>query len=221
MTVQRQIMFKLIALLVLGLLCAVFAPRASAQVAQNGQNAHNPPAGSEILAPVANPADGPVAVTPINIHANASNATNENMGEGVEILPIQDDYFNRDPEPVPEFSWANYFLVIGAMFLLLAVLWFVVWSLKKRNALPGANILARNAFKVEASLPLGSRRALILVRFMNGRYLLGVTDQQINLIKELADDESLPAPGVNQPQTDAPAGGFAALLKKASQKGDA
>jgi len=161
--------------------------------------------GSEILAPVVRgDSENPAPVVPI------TNATEE--------LPPVDNYFKSQPESSAAFSWSNYFLVIGAMFLLLGLLWFVVWTLKKRNALPGGTVISRNAFKIEASLPMGTRRALVVVRFLNSRYLLGVTDQQINLIKELEElENALPEA---TPANPASVKTFAAMLKKASQKSD-
>ena len=128
-----------------------------------------------------------------------------------------DDYFKSQPESNSEFSWSNYFLVVGCMFLLLALLWFAVWALKKRNAFPGRPGFSKNTFKVESSLPLGSRRALMVVRFANSRYLLGVTDQQINLIKELNQENAIPE---ENPASPSPVKAFAAILENASQKSD-
>ncbi len=166
--------------------------------------------GSEIIAPVIGPeqkAEFTEQVVSGVMHSNATVA--ENIG-------LQDSYFSEqaNTNADAEFSWGNYFFVVGFMFLLLGILWFAVWYLKKRNAAPGASLFAPTAFKIEASLPLGGRRALVLVCFLNSRYLLGVTDQQINLIKELngTDEVQAPIPSKNS--------AFAALMKKVSQKDD-
>lgn len=167
-----------------------------------------PDSGSEIITPVIGPEQEVELTDQVVSDMIRSNAT------AVENIGLQDSYFSEQKNADAEFSWGNYFFVVGFMFLFLGILWFAVWSLKKRNAVPGASLFAPNAFKLEASLPLGGRRALVLVRFLNHRYLLGVTDQQINLIKELTgtDEVQAPIPSKN--------GAFAALMKKVSQKND-
>ena len=178
-------------------LCAIPSPATAGNQPETG--------GGGIMTPVIR-ADGenPAPVTPL---ANASK----------ETPPPADDYFKSLPENNSEFSWSNYFLVVGCMFLLLALLWFAVWALKRRNVLPGGSALHKNTFKVESSLPLGSRRALMVVRFANSRYLLGVTDQQINLIKELNQENAVPE---ENPASSSPVKAFAAILENASQKSD-
>ncbi|MBQ4132694.1 MAG: flagellar biosynthetic protein FliO, partial [Desulfovibrionaceae bacterium] len=63
------------------------------------------------------------------------------------------------------------------MFLLLGALWFAAWIYRKRRGIPGSPLFAGGGMRLEAALPLGGRRSLVLVRFLNSRYLLGVTDQ--------------------------------------------
>ena len=85
------------------------------------------------------------------------------------------------------FSWGGYFQAIGVLLLLLAILWGVVWLVRKYgkfNFLPQPGALPRDALRMEAQLPLGPRRSLVVVRFLNKRLLLGVTDHQINLLQE-------------------------------------
>ena len=52
----------------------------------------------------------------------------------------------------------------------------------RRLILSGA--LPRGALVREAQLPLGPRKGLMVVRFLNKRLLLGVTDQRITLLSE-------------------------------------
>lgn len=160
---------------------------------------------NEILEPVVQPEDTYTPSIP------ATNATNETQ-------PNHDIYFAEEIESSSEFSWANYFLVIGVMFLALGILWFFVWTLKKRNLLPGGGLLSRNTFKIESSLPLGKQRSLLVVRFLDSRYLLGVTEHQITLIKEL----ETPTETTEKPMqaSSSKAVAFAEMLKNSSQKSD-
>lgn len=91
------------------------------------------------------------------------------------------------------FSWGGYMQAVGILFLLLAVLWIAVWLVRrygKFNFLPRPGALPRGALLMEAQLPLGPRKGLMVVRFLNRRLLLGVTDQQITLLtEEQAQDE--------------------------------
>lgn len=137
---------------------------------------------------------------------NASRLNATTMGEA-------DAYFQKEGEDAA-FSWSGYFMAIGALLLVLGLLWLVVWALRKRGALPGMARLGRNSFKVEASLPLGPKKNLVLVRFLNSRFLLGVTDHQITLIKEVEGQDAH-----GKPNTDN-ASSFSELLQQASQKND-
>lgn len=84
-------------------------------------------------------------------------------------------------------SWSGYFQALGTLFLLLAALWLLVWLLRrygKFRFLPRAGALPSGALQVEAQLPLGPRKGVMVVRFLDKRLLLGVTDQQITLLTE-------------------------------------
>ena len=85
------------------------------------------------------------------------------------------------------FSWGSYIQAVGIVFFLVAVLWLAVWLARrfgKFNFMPRPGSLPRDALVMEAQLPLGPRKGLMVVRFLNKRLLLGVTDQQITLLTE-------------------------------------
>lgn len=85
------------------------------------------------------------------------------------------------------FSWSGYAQAVGILFLLLAALWLAVWLLRRYgrfNFLPRPGALPRGSLVMEAQLPLGPRKGLMVVRFLNKRLLLGLTDQQITLLSE-------------------------------------
>ncbi len=84
-------------------------------------------------------------------------------------------------------SWSGYFQALGTLFLLLAALWLLVWLLRrygKFRFLPQPGALPRSALHLEAQLPLGPRKGVMVVRFLDKRLVLGVTDQQITLLTE-------------------------------------
>lgn len=93
----------------------------------------------------------------------------------------------------PFFSWGGYFQAIGFMCLLLGLLWLAIWAVRRSGrfnflTVPGA--FPRDGLRLEAQLPLGGKKNLVVVRFLNRRILLGVAEQQITLLKEteLYDD---------------------------------
>lgn len=85
------------------------------------------------------------------------------------------------------FSWGGYFQALGFLCLLLGLLWFAVWLIRKYgrfNFLPKPGSLPRNSLVMEAQMPLGPKKGLMVVRFLNRRLLLGVTEHQISLLTE-------------------------------------
>lgn len=85
------------------------------------------------------------------------------------------------------FSWSGYVHAVGILCLLLAALWLVLWLVRRYGRfsfLPRPGALPREALVMEAQMPLGPRKGLMVVRFLNTRLLLGVTEQQICLLKE-------------------------------------
>lgn len=85
------------------------------------------------------------------------------------------------------FSWGGYFQALGFLCLLLGLLWFAVWLIRKYgrfNFLPKPASLPRNSLVMEAQMPIGPKKGLMVVRFLNRRLLLGVTEHQISLLTE-------------------------------------
>lgn len=94
------------------------------------------------------------------------------------------------------FSWSGYFQAIGILCLLLAALWFAVWCIRrygKFNFLPRPGSLPKDSLIMEAQMPLGPKKGLMVVRFLNKRLLLGVTEHQISLISEEKAENERPA----------------------------
>lgn len=85
------------------------------------------------------------------------------------------------------FSWGGYFQAIGLMCLLLAALWGAVWLVRrygKFNFIPSPVALPRDALRMEAQLPLGAKKGLAVIKFLDRRLLLGITEKNIVLLKD-------------------------------------
>lgn len=94
------------------------------------------------------------------------------------------------------FTWGGYIQALGILCLLLAILWFAVWCLRrygKFNFIPRPGNLPKDALIMEAQMPLGPKKGLMVVRFLNRRLLLGVTEHQISLITEENSSHERPA----------------------------
>lgn len=129
------------------------------------------------------------AASALFLAARAAHAETPAAGGGIAAA----DAAAAAGNPAPLFSWGGYFQAIGFMCLLLALLWFAVWVVRRSGKfafLPMPGALPRDALRMEAQLPLGAKKNLLVVRFLNRRLLLGVTDQRITLLKEteLHDD---------------------------------
>ena len=220
----RQFFFGIRPPLLVLLLCALLAgPVPAWAVAGAGTDAQ-PAAPSAVPAEL--PQSEPLSPLPANAATppdSSEDAGAKQLAQDAEPAPSDkegsapaDAYFStaHTAEPAPEFSWGNYFFAVGFMFLMLGLLWFAAWFLKKHKAVPGASLFSSGAIRLEAALSLGGRRTVILVRFLNNRYLLGVTDHQITLLKEF-DNADFP----EEPQLTK-GGPFSAFMKKAGQKYD-
>lgn len=110
--------------------------------------------------------------------------------------------------PSVEFSWSGYFEAIGIMLILLAALWGVLWLVRKYarfRFMPAPGSFPRNGLHIESQLPLGPRKGLFVVRFLNERLLLGVTDQSISLLKATPlHDPDRYEPDPDQPDSGKP-----------------
>ncbi|MDR1857809.1 MAG: flagellar biosynthetic protein FliO [Desulfovibrio sp.] len=116
----------------------------------------------------------------------------------------------------PAFSMSGYLQAIGTLFALVVVLCVAVWLIRRYGRfsfLPRPGALPKGSLVMEAQLPLGPRRGLMVVRFLNRRVLLGVTDQQISLLTEepVHHDSACPS-------HERDAGGFQAVLDRAADE---
>ena len=88
-------------------------------------------------------------------------------------------------------GWGSYLQSIGILLLLLAALYGLLWLVKRYGVLKGFKGKRGNTISldVEERFHLAPKKQLVVVRFLNKRLLLGVTDHQINLLSETEADE--------------------------------
>lgn len=86
---------------------------------------------------------------------------------------------------IPAFSWGSYFQAIGIMLFLLLIFWYVLKIVKKvgnGRFLPNQKLLPKDSMYLEGQLPLGPGKTLVVVRVLNERLVLGITEKNINLL---------------------------------------
>ena len=98
--------------------------------------------------------------------------------------------------------------MVGALFLIVAVLLGGYWLLRRFGPRGGLG-LARGELKLEGQLSLGPKRHVVVVRFLNRRMVLGVTEQHINLLTEVEAGDD-----------DKEKSNFSSTFKKAQAKDD-
>lgn len=79
------------------------------------------------------------------------------------------------PDPISIQSVSQ--MVIG-LVLVIALILFLAWALRRLNAVPGQS----GKMRVIATLPLGARERAILVQVGEEQLLLGVTSQSVNIL---------------------------------------
>ncbi|SIN88691.1 flagellar protein FliO/FliZ [Halodesulfovibrio marinisediminis DSM 17456] len=104
------------------------------------------------------------------------------------------DIVNGTSPAVPEVvGWGSYIQSIGILLLLLGALYGLLWFVKKVGMNKGFRGKKGDqiTLNVEERFHLGPKKQLVVVRFLNKRLLLGVTDHQINLLSETeAEDDT-------------------------------
>ncbi|HHY17296.1 MAG TPA: flagellar type III secretion system pore protein FliP [Firmicutes bacterium] len=107
--------------------------------------------------------------------------------------------------------------VLGLLGLLIVFALFAV-GLRKRRFMPGGS---RLHLQIIDSLPLGKDRAICIVKAGQSHFLLGLTDHQISVLKEITNDE-LDSVSERQILDDPPTAGncdfFSGFMAKVSQR---
>ncbi len=88
-----------------------------------------------------------------------------------------------------EYGWGAYFQAIGVVFLILAVLAGGFYLLKRVGPRAGLGRLSQSTLRLEGQLSIGPKKSVVVVRFLNKRLVLGVTDTTINLLTTETDYE--------------------------------
>lgn len=83
-----------------------------------------------------------------------------------------------------EFGWGGYFQALAAVFLILGALAFAFYILKRYGRRAGLSVFNRDDLEIEGQLAIGPKKNVVVVRFLNKRLVLGVTDSNINLLTE-------------------------------------
>ena len=84
------------------------------------------------------------------------------------------------PAGPPEIAWP----AIAAVLLLTAAATLVQWWLKRRGLVP----TTINPIKVVALRSLGGKRSVAVVEVENQRFLLGLTDESVSCLSQLASE---------------------------------
>lgn len=95
--------------------------------------------------------------------------------------------FPSSQETIPSFGWGNYFQGIGLMLLLLFAFWYILKLMRKYGNgrfLPNQKLLPRDSMYLEGQLPLGQGKSILIVKVLDERLVLGVTEKNINLLSK-------------------------------------
>jgi len=75
--------------------------------------------------------------------------------------------------------------VTGVLCLLIAVILVGFWALRRFGRRAGLGLFGSGDLKIEGTMGLGAKKSIVVVRFLNKRLVLGVTDASINLLTEM------------------------------------
>ncbi|SKA82935.1 flagellar biosynthetic protein FliO [Desulfobaculum bizertense] len=93
---------------------------------------------------------------------------------------------------VPDFGVLG-LRAFGSLCLVLALLLGGFWIIRRVQNRTGLGFLKRKDLQIVAQLPLGGKRNIIVVRFLNKLLVLGVCNSSINVLTEteISDDDTL------------------------------
>ncbi len=100
------------------------------------------------------------------------------------IEEAQSPLFTDESDP---FSWGSYMSSLGLIMLMLFFLYAILWFMRKYgkgNFVPKTSNFTRSDLRLEAQLPLGSKKTLYVVKYLNKRLLIGASDTSVTLLSE-------------------------------------
>ena len=81
------------------------------------------------------------------------------------------------------FSWGGYFQALAVVCFILALLWVLLWLLKRHGK--GGLLGGSSALRIESRLALGPKKWIMVIRYMDRRLLVGLTDENISLLADM------------------------------------
>jgi len=125
--------------------------------------------------------------------------TKQNTEPTKNINPASDlqssAYVN--PTGIDGFGWKKYFQAVGTMLFLLLVLWYVLKIIRKYGNgrfLPTQKLLPKDAMYIEGQLSLGPHKCITIIKVLDKRLVLGITEKNITLLTEMVNNEELKLP---------------------------
>lgn len=113
----------------------------------------------------------------------------------------------------PEFAIGT---MLGSLILVLACIFFFAFLMKKANVLrPGNN---KNPIKIIATHPLTNKSRVQIIEVNNQQYLLGVSEQSIHLLDQLASPINDVCSEKNTQKNPSFTAALATVLSKAGKK---
>ena len=109
-------------------------------------------------------------------------------------------------------SWGQYLKIVVILAVIIVLIWLTLSVLKRLMGLQKGS----SGIELAGGISLGSRRSIQFVKIGSTLYLLGVTDQQINLIHIIRDPQEMESIlNSRRANTQEP---FSVLLKKLTGK---
>ncbi len=86
-------------------------------------------------------------------------------------------------------GYSMVFQMAGGLFLVLALLLLASYFLRRYGHKLGVGANRRTGLELLGQLPLGPRRGVAVVRYLDRVLVLGVTEHQVNLLTETIEEK--------------------------------
>ena len=116
-------------------------------------------------------------------------------------------------------SWSGYFQALAVVCFVLALLWALLWFVKRHGK--GGFLGGSSALRIESRLDLGPKKWIMVIRYMDRRVLVGLTDENISLLANMpAENGAMENGGSGQAKAAASDTGGAVTADSVAQPGD-